>query len=452
MYNLEKEGLPHSQETGELCVVYLSTFPPRKCGIATFTEDITNAMDDMLAPLIKSKIVAMNPDDVVSYHYPRKVISQIIQGNKEEYVQVAQRINQMDEVQLVNIQHEFGIFGGEWGSHLISFVETLKKPVVISFHTALPNPNKKTAQVVRSLSESVKSVTVMTNNSKKILSQEYGIAARKIKVIPHGIHPQPYTSSEQAKMTLGYSDRVVLSTFGLLHKKKGLEYVIDALPEVIKVFPNFVYIIFGATHPVVLLNEGESYRNFIIERIWNLGLYDHVKMYNKYFPLGELLHFLKATDIYISPGLDPNQAVSGTLSYALGTGRSVISTAFSQAKELVTDDVGILVDFRNPQAYTEAILQLLEDENRRLQLGENAYFRTRYMVWPNVAVQYARVFSEHAPSLAVISKQKCLPKIKLNHLFRLTDNFGIVRFAKLTRRDASSGYTLDDNAQALAAA
>lgn len=451
MHNLEEMRLSRPQGTGELCVVYLSTFPPRKCGIATFTEDITNAMDEMLAPLIKSKIVAMNPNDVVSYRYPRKVILQINQDNKEEYVQVAQRINQMDEVQLVNIQHEFGIFGGKWGSHLIPFVETLRKPMVINFHTVLPSPNKEVAHIVKSLAESASSVTAMTSLSKKILSQEYGISARKIKVIPHGVHSQPYTSSKQAKTTLGYSDRVILSTFGLLHGNKGLEYVIDALPEVVKIFPNFVYIIFGATHPVILIKEGESYRNFLIERIRDLGLYDHVKLYNKYFPLDELLHFLKATDIYISSGLDPDQAVSGTLTYALGMGRPVISTAFSQAKEVVTDAVGTLVDFRNPRAYTDAILRLLEDENLRSQLGENAYFRTRYMIWPNVAVQYAKVFSEHARSFAMISEQKYLPKIKLNHLIRLTDNFGIVKFAKLTRRDASSGYTLDDNAHALAA-
>jgi len=440
-----------SQEKADkLSVVYVSTFPPRQCGIATFTQDITNAMDEMLAPLIKSKIVAMNPSHVLIHRYPRKVILQISQDDKEEYIQAAQRINQMDEVQLVNIQHEFGIFGGKWGSLLIPFVKTLKKPMVINFHTVLPDPDEEILRTVRSLAESASAITVMTNLSKRILTQQYRIAARKVKVIPHGIHAQPYTSSKQAKMTLGYSDRVVLSTFGLLNRNKGLEYVIDALPEVVKKFPNCIYIIFGATHPVILSKEGESYRNFLIQKIWDLGLYEYVKLYNRYFPLTELLHFLKATDIYISPSLDPNQAVSGTLSYALGIGRLVISTAFSQAKEVVTDDVGILVDFRNPQAYTDAILRLLEDENLRSQLEKNAYFRTRYMIWPNVAVQYARVFSEHALKLVRINEQKSLPKIKLNHLVRLTDNFGMVQFAALTRRDVLSGYTLDDNAGALA--
>jgi len=224
------------------------------------------------------------------------------------------------------------------------------------------------------------------------------------------------------------------------------------LPEVVKVFPDFVYIIFGATHPDVLRDEGESYRNFLIEKVYNLGLYDHVKFYNRYFPLNELLHSLKATDIYISTSLEPRQAVSGTLSYALGMGRPVISTAFAQAREVVTDEVGIVVDFRNSQAYADAILQLLDNEELRLQLGKNAYFRTRNMTWPNVALQYAKVFSEHATSLTGIIEQKRLPRVKLDHLIHLTDSFGIVQFAKLNRRDVLSGYSLDDNASALTVA
>jgi len=449
---LDKKRLPRLSLSEAISVVYVSTFPPRKCGIATFTEDLTHAMDEVLTPMVTSRIAAMNPNDVVSYRYPRKVAFQINQGNQEKYVATAKRINQMDDVRLVNIQHEFGIFGGGRGSHMIPFVQELKKPVVITFHTVLPNPDEELYSTVRSLAESASAIIVMTNLSKKILSEEYAVAMKKIKVIPHGIHSQPYTSSKQAKMTLGYSDRVVLSTFGLISRAKGLEYVIEALPQVVRKFPDFIYIIFGATHPVVLNQEGESYRNFLIEKIYQLGLYDHVKLYNRYFPLSELLHFLKATDIYISPSIEPNQAVSGTLSYALGTGRPVISTAFAQAREVITDEVGILVDFRNSQVYVDAILQLLKDEELRLQLGKNAYFRTRNMIWSNVALQYTKVFSEYAPSLTGIIDQKSLPRIKLDHLIHLTDSFGIVQFAELSRHDVSSGYSLDDNASALTVA
>ncbi|MFC1941272.1 glycosyltransferase [Chloroflexota bacterium] len=449
---LDKTRLPRLGENDKLSIVYVSTFPPRVCGIATFTEDLTHVMDEMLAPMVKSRIVAMNLNDVLSYRYPRKVIFQINQDNHEEYVAAAQRINLLDEVQLVNIQHEFGIFGGEHGSHLIPFLQALRKPMVITFHTVLPDPDEELYNTVRSLTESARAVIVMTTLSKRILTEQYAIPARRIRVIPHGIHSQPYTPPKQAKMMLGYSDKVVLSTFGLISRIKGLEYVIEALSQVVKEFPDFVYIIFGATHPVVLNQEGESYRNFLTAQIYKLGLYDHVKFYNRYFPLSELLHFLEATDIYVSPSLEPNQAVSGTLSYALGMGRPVISTAFAQAREVVTGEVGIVVDFRSPNSYADAILQLLRDDERRLQMGKNAYFRTRNMTWPNVALKYARVFSEYASSLSGIIEQKSLPRIKLDHLIHLTNSFGIIRFAKLNKRDVSSGYSLDDIARALVVA
>jgi len=449
---MDKKRLPRLEATDKLSVVYVSTFPPRVCGIATFTEDLTHAMDEALAPAVTSNILAMNLNDVLGYRYPRKVIFQVNQENQEEYIETALRINQMDEVHLVNIQHEFGIFGGERGSHVIPFVQALRKPVVITFHTVLPDPDEKLYSTVRSLAESARAIIVMTPLSKKILSQQYAIPERRIRVIPHGIHSQPYTSPKQAKIMLGYSDKVVLSTFGLISRSKGLEYVIEALAQVSKEFTDFVYIIFGATHPVVLNKEGESYRNFLTEKIYNLGLYDHVKLYNRYFPLNELLHFLKATDIYVSPSLEPNQAVSGTLSYALGMGRPVISTAFAQAREVVTGEVGIVVDFRSPDSYADAILQLLTDDERRLQMGKNAYFRTRNMTWSNVALKYARVFSEYAPSLSGIIGQKSLPRIKLDHLIHLTDSFGIIQFAKLNKRDISSGYSLDDVARALVVA
>ncbi len=440
-----------SARNRDLSVLYVSTFPPRKCGIATFTQDLTNAIDDMFAPAIKSKIMAINPADLSRYTYPPKVLLQITQNKEEDYRNAAHDINQMKDVQLVNIQHEFGIFGGPRGSYLIPFLQELKKPAVINFHTVLPGPDEELHNVVCALSQAVIAITVMTDLSKKILIQDYGISTRKIRVIPHGIHSQSYTSSRQAKTALGFSDRVVFSTFGLLNPGKGIEYVIEALPAVKKNYPNFVYIYFGATHPTILQGEGEVYRNSLIDQVYRLGLFEHVRFYNRFLPLNELMRFLKATDVYISPGLDPNQAVSGTLSYALGTGRPVISTAFANARELITDDVGLLVDFRNSEAYTEAMLRLIEDEELRTQMGKNAYFRTRFMIWPNVALKCGNLFAEKAKSLADISESKILPKIKLDHMIRLTDNFGIVQFAKLSRPDRSFGYTLDDNARALTA-
>ena len=430
-------------------IVYVSTFPPRKCGIATFTADLTRATGQMFGQSARFRIVAMNTSSVIRHHYDRQVIFQIDQDNLDHYAEAAEKLNAMDKVKLVVVQHEFGIFGGRYGLNVIGFLDALNKPKVVNFHTVLPDPAEELRDVVCSLAASSDGVSVMTYRSKKILTQDYSIPSRKVHIIPHGIPDGPYTSSRPAKASLGFSDRTVLSTFGLLSRGKGLEYVIEALPGVANRYTDFTYLIIGATHPDTLREEGESYRNSLIRRIDELGLHDHVKFFNRYLPANELMQFLKATDIYVSTSLDPDQAVSGTLSYALGTGRPVISTAFAQAREDVTSDVGLLVDFRSPEAFTDAILRLLADEAWRTSLGKNAYFKTRNRTWPNIAVKYSKLFAECAPELSAIVERKRFPKVKLDHLIRLTDRFGIIRFADLSRPDVSSGYTLDDNARAL---
>src|SRR3990167_11334568 len=428
-------------------IVCLSTFPPRQCGIATFTADLTNTIDQMFGPSVKSKIVAMNLIEVSHFPYPDKVILQISQPREEDYVNAANQLNQLKEVKLVNIQHEFGIFGGKYGSYLLLFLEKLHKPVVTTLHTVLPAPNEKMRNVVRNIAKYSKGIIVMTHSSKEILRKEYGLGADQIQVIPHGIHHAAYITSEQAKSMLGLSGKLVLSTFGLLSPGKGFEYVIDAMPAVVAKFPNTRLLIAGVTHPVILERMGENYRNFLIKKIYELNLRDYVSFYNTYFDQNDLFRFLEATDVYLSPSLNPNQTVSGTLSYALGSGRPVISTAFAQAKQDITSEVGILIDFKNPQAFTDAIIKLINNKELCLQMGKNAYFRTRHMTWENVALSYMKYFSQFAPELTL--GQKKLPPIKLTHLAKLTDNFGIIQFAKLTEPDLSSGYTLDDNARAL---
>lgn len=439
-----------SDEQNKSLIAFLSTFPPRQCGIATFTADLTSAIDQMFAPSIESKVAAMNVSDVSHLPYPDRVILQISQPNEKDYVAAALKLNQLEKVQLINIQHEFGIFGGEYGSNLLLFLEKIKKPVIVTFHTVLPTPNEKLLKVVQEIARFSKGITVMTDLSKKILENDYGLSPNQIQVIPHGIHNVPYKTSENAKLALGLSGRLVLSTFGLLSSVKGIEYVIEALPPVVKKFPNVQFIVAGVTHPVVLASEGEKYRNFLIKKVYDLGLTNHVLFFNTYFDVGKLLKILEATDLYLSPSLDPNQAVSGTLSYALGSGRPVISTAFAQAKEDITDEVGILVDFKKPQAFTEAIIKLLEDDSLRLKMGKKAYFRTRHMTWENVAFSYLKYFSKLDPMLGL--GQRKLPPIRIAHLAKLTDKFGIIQFAKLTEPDISSGYTLDDNARALVVA
>jgi len=428
-------------------IVCLSTFPPRQCGIATFTADLTNAIDQIFGPSIESKIVAMNLTGVSRFPYSDKVIFQISQPNEKDYVNAAYKLNQLEKVRLVNIQHEFGIFGGRNGAHLLLLLEKLQKPIVTTFHTVLPAPDERMRNIVQTIMKYSKGIIVMTQCSKEILKKDYGLDPDRIQIISHGIHNIPYRTSEYAKSALGFSGKLVLSTFGLLNPGKGIEYVIEALPPIIEKFPNVLFLVIGATHPAVLEQDGENYRNFLIKKVYELGLSDYVLFYNTYFYLNKLLRFLEATDVYLSPSLNPNQTVSGTLSYALGSGRSVISTAFAQAKEIITDEVGILIDFKKPQAFTDAVIKLLGNDRLRLQMGKNAYFRTRYMTWENVALSYLKYFSQFVSELT--QEQRKLPPIKLTHLAKLTDNFGIIQFAKLTEPDLSFGYTLDDNARAL---
>jgi len=443
----QNKSLPRRQAGWIVC---LATFPPRQCGIATFTADLTNAIDQMFGPSVKSKIVAMNLTELSHFPYPDKVILQISQPREEEYINAASKLNQLKEVKFVSIQHEFGIFGGEYGSHLLLFLKKLQKPIVITFHSILPAPDEKMRNTVRAIMKYSKGIIVMTHSSKEIFKKDYGLDSDRIQVIPHGIHHVTYRTSEHAKSVLGFSGKLILSTFGFLSPGKGIEYVIEALPKVVEKFPNVRFLIAGVTHPVVLEKEGETYRNFLTKKVHQLGLSNYVSFYNTYFDINKLLQFLEATDVYLSTSLDSNQAVSGTLSYALGSGRPVISTAFAQAKQDITKEVGILVDFKNPQAFTDAIIKLISDNELCLQMGKNAYFRTRHMTWENVAHSYMKYFSQFEPELTL--GQRKLPPIKLEHLAKLTDNFGIIQFAKLIEPDLSSGYTLDDNARALIAA
>jgi len=431
-------------------IVCLSTFPPRQCGIATFTADLTNAIDQIFGSSVKSKIVAMNLTEISHLPYSDKVIFQISQPREEDYVNAAYKLNHLEKVRLVNIQHEFGIFGGKYGSHLLLLLKKLQKPVVTTFHTVLPAPDEKMRNVVQTIMKYSKGIIVMTNYSKELLKKDYGLDPDRIQVIPHGIHRVSYRTSEHAKSVFGFSGKLILSTFGLLNPSKGIEYVIEALPPVVEKFPNVRFLVAGVTHPNILEQEGENYRNFLIKKVYELGLNDYVLFYNTYFNINKLLRFLESTDVYLSPSLNPKQTVSGTLSYALGSGRPIISTAFAQAKQDITSEVGILIDFKNPQAFTNAIIKLISNNELCLQMGKNAYFRTRHMTWENVAHSYMKYFSQFVPELTL--GQRKIPSIKLEHLAKLTDNFGIIQFAKLTEPDLSSGYTLDDNARALIAA
>ncbi len=429
-------------------IVVLTTFPPRACGIATFSNDLCHAFDQLFAPELETKIIAMTSKASANLEYSDKVIGQIRQNERVDYVAMAHNLNESPQVKLVSIQHEFGLYGGRYGDHLLVFTNALRKPLVITFHTVLPNPDDQLYRVVQNLAIHASTLVVMTHVSRKVLETDYNIAPEKIVVIPHGIHPVSFEPSHKAKKNLKlFPKKTLLSTFGLLSRSKGIEHVLEALPAVITKHPDIHYLIIGMTHPVVLHEEGESYREFLMKRITELGLKKHVSFHNQFLQTEDLLQYLNATDIYLATPLNPNQAVSGTLSYALGIGRPVIATAFAQAKEIVTPEVGLLVDFEKPAQISDALSVLLSDPAKQKLLGKTAYFRTRAMTWPNIAIAYMRTFKGLVPALHTCEKHA--PVMKMDHLAKLTDDFGIIQFAKLAEPDLSSGYTVDDNARAL---
>jgi len=426
--------------------IQISTYPPRECGLATFTNDLVTAMNKRFNPALKSRVIALNEDPTSIYKYDNKVRYEMPATELESYVTTAKKINKDDSVKVVNIQHEFGIFGGTWGNYLVPFLQVVEKPVVITFHSVLPKPDESLKKMVSFLGDKSSALIVMNKESGRLLETKYKIPAEKIQYIPHGIPHTPFEPSAGPKTELGLENKTILSTFGLISPNKGIEYAIRALPRVVKRHPNICYLILGITHPVVRQQSGETYRNKLHREVAKLGLKDHVKFYNKYLSLEEVVQFLKATDVYLAPCWDVNQSVSGTLSYALGCGRPVISTASTYARHLVGKDSGILVRPKNHTDISRALVKLLGNPKTLKSMSTAAYEATRQMTWPNVARAYYDTYKRVA---GIGKEERKFPEIKLDHLKRLTDNFGILHFAKYSTPETRYGYSLDDNARAL---
>ncbi len=430
-------------------ILYVGTFPPRACGIATFTQDLTNAIDKEYHPSVKSQILAVNDNGTSIYNYPNKVRMQVREIDIADYLKLAHEINRNPQIKLVNVQHEYGIFGGEWGNYLIPFLELLNKPIVVTMHTVLPHPTDFVKHITQEFVDRADGVVVMTKTSAQLLQEVYGISKKKITVIPHGVHHVAFPSKSKAKRKLNLSGRTVLSSFGMLNRDKGIEYAIAALPKVVEKYPDALYLVLGATHPVVRKQQGEVYRNKLKKLVAKLKLEDHVKFYDKYMDLEELIEFLKATDIYLSPTLNPLQAVSGTISYALSAACPIIATANQYATDVINQERGILVRFKNSKDIEKALLELLGDPKRRKEMKKAAYFYSRHMTWQNVALSYFKFFNNFAKIVPRESGK--LPPVNLDHLQTLTNQFGIIQFAVHTKPDPGSGYCLDDNARSLLA-
>jgi len=426
-------------------ILQIGSFPPRECGIATFTQDLTLALNKKWNPLVKTRVVAINDRPTSLYNYNNLVSHQITATELEHYVALARNINKKNEVKLINIQHEFGIFGGDWGDYLIPFLQVIEKPVVVTLHSILPTPDERLRNVVRSIATFSKALVVMNKLSEEMLIREYGVPKSKIAIIPHGIPQIPFEASDKAKEELDLKGKTILSTFGMISPNKGLEYVIRALPRVVRKFPNVLYLVVGATHPNIVRDQGETYRNFLLKEIDRLGLGNHIKFYNKYITLEEITQYLRATDVYIYANPDLKQSVSGSLAYALGAGRPIVSTKTEYAKYIIDRSNGLLVDPENHAQITKALIEILSDGKMMKSMSEAAYEKSRHMIWPNVATRYFTVFKKYAQ---IEQEEDKLPEIKLTHLTRMTDGFGILHHAKYSKPEPRYGYSADDNARA----
>lgn len=426
-------------------ILFITSYPPSECGIATYTQDLMNAIKDKFCKSFSLAVCALEGKES-NLQYPSEVKYVLNTTKFEDYDSLAQRINADGNLDIVFIQHEFGLYGGNYGDYLLQFLGEVNKTVITTFHTVLPNPNNDLKRVVQSIATLSNGLVVMTKNSANILMEEYDVSAEKITVIAHGTHLVP-TIDHSEKYTKDYlTNRLVLSTFGLLSSGKSIETALDALPKIIEEFPNTLYLIIGKTHPAVVKNEGEKYRDFLYQKVLTLKLQNHVRFINKYVSLDELLEYLQRTDIYLFTSKDPNQAVSGTLAYAFASGCPVISTPIPHANEMLSEPE-LMFDFGNSEQLAKAVNWLLRDEKLRKDIGARGLQNTAAFAFENSAIAHVLLF-EKMSNLKKLLKFS-LPEIKLTHLKKMTTDFGMIQFSVFSTPDLTSGYTIDDNARAL---
>lgn len=429
-------------------ILFVSSYPPRECGIATYTQDLINAIKEKFGNSFSLTVCALENKETENI-YPEEVKHILHTSDASQYIDMAKKINQDENIKLVFIQHEFGLFSGEYGNSLLSFLEAINKPIAIAFHTVLPNMDEKREQIVKALSDLADTIIVMTNNSKEILKNDYDVLPEKISVIYHGTHLVTTGDKKEIKAKYNLEGKNILSTFGLLSSGKCIETALDALPAIIDQFPETIYCIAGITHPSVVRKEGEKYREFLEDKIAILGIEKNVRFINKYLSLEELLEILQITDIYLFTSKDPHQAVSGTLSYAMGCSCVVIATPIPHAKEMLANNSGIIVDFHDPVQLSQSAISLLSDSKLRHQISLNALHKIKSTSWQNSAVAHAKLIMKSMKQDFLLDYT--ISDISLNHIKRLSTESGIIQFANIIHPDIKSGYTLDDNARALIA-
>jgi glycosyltransferase involved in cell wall biosynthesis len=379
----------------------VSTYPPRRCGIATFTQDLAGATGNR-------EVVALHPPEHVS-PYPVEVHHRIRRDDRADYLHTARALD--DCVDVVSIQHEYGIWGGEDGAHVIDFVRALHVPTVATLHTVLQHPTPGQRAVLTELVARTDATVVMSRSAASLLTLAYGIDARRLHVIPHGVPDLPLVDPVTVKPGLGVEGRAVILSFGLLGPGKGYELAIEALPAVVARHPDVCYVIVGATHPDLLRHEGEAYRTSLVARVKALGLRDHVRFVDRFVGRVELTRWLEAADVFVTPYPNLDQIVSGTLSYAMGAGRAIVSTPYAYAAELLADGRGILVPPGSPARFADALNEVLGDDVLRGRLGAAAYAHSRGMVWSEVAADYRRLFDLVSAQPAIVMSPMTLAAV-----------------------------------------
>lgn len=378
-------------EKSDLRVSFVSTFPPRHCGIGTYTIALSRVMDEFF--LKRRTMIAAISDR--KYRYSDKVFFEIKQENRRTYRKAAEFLNS-GSCEVVSIQHEYGIYGGEFGEYLLDLMEHLDKPCVTTLHSVVPVHTAKRKSITQRILDLSEMVVVMTNVSKETLLRIFNIDPGKIRVIHHGVPNVRPDEQEKAKKKLGLEGRFVVSTFGLINPGKGIEYALDALPHVVHEIPNILYLIVGKTHPVIRKKFGEVYRETLEQKMRDLKLNGHVRFINRYLDYHELVDYLKSTDVYIAPQTDPHQSASGTLAYAIGAGAAIISTPTAYAQEVLANGRGYLVDFLDSVAIAKKLHRLAKSPELLQKKRIKTYLYGRRMIWPVVGLEHLKVFEQLA--------------------------------------------------------
>jgi glycosyltransferase involved in cell wall biosynthesis len=426
-------------------ILFITSFPPRECGIATYSQDLVDALNNQFENSFTCTICALESE--TEQHIYRQQPKHILNTDcRNSFIKTAFQINKDENIKLVVMQHEFGFFAKNEIEYKL-FFDSISKPIVFAFHTVLPNPNEALSVKVKDMAAIASSIIVMTTSAANILISEYDVPAYKISVIPHGTHLVPPLDRKKLKHHYALSHRKVLSTFGLLGSSKNIETTLDALPTVIKSHPEALFLVLGKTHPSIVKNEGEKYRNMLEEKVIALNIENHVRFVNEYLQLPILLEYLQLSDIYLFTSKDPNQAVSGTFSYAVSCGCPVISTPIPHAKEVLDNNNGIIFDFENSTQLSKAIISLLDNEELRTEISSNSFHKMASTAWQNSAIAHALLFEKLTANTFKLKYR--VSSFNLSHIQKMTTNFGMIQFAKIANPDIHSGYTLDDNARAL---